>query len=87
MKKNDKIPEFNNQKKMADFWDNHDFTDFEDKFEEAPGIKFDIKDRRHLPIFLEMYERMEAIAQKKGISVERLMRTWVEEKLVDFIHN
>ena len=87
MKKRDKIPEFNNLKEMADFWDNHDFTDFEDEFEEAPGIKFDIKDRRYLPISLEMYEKMESIAQKKGISVERLMRTWVEEKLVDLIHN
>ena len=87
MKKNDKIPEFENLKEMADFWDNHDFTDFEDEFEEAPAIKFDIKNRRYLPISLETYEKMETIAQEKGISVERLMRTWVEEKLFDLIHN
>jgi len=42
-----------------------------------------IKNRRYLPISLETYEKMEAIAQPKGISVEKLMRTWVEEKLFD----
>jgi len=46
-------------------------------------VKFDIKDRRYLPISLEMYEKMESIAQKKGTSVEKLMRTWVEEKLAN----
>jgi len=87
MKKRNKIPEFNNLKEMANFWDDHDLSNFEDEFQEAPDIKFDIKNRRYLPISLEMYEKMEAIAQKKSVSVERLMRTWVEEKLVALSHN
>ena len=87
IKKRDKIPEFDNLKGMADFWDNHDFTDFEDEFEETPDVKFDIKNRRYLPISLETYEKMEMIAQKKGTSFEKLMRTWVEEKLIDLSHN
>ena len=87
MKKRNEFQAFGSLTEMADFWDNHDFTDFEDEFKEAPDIKFDIKDRRYLPISLEMYEKMESIAQKRGISVERLMRTWIEERLVDLIHN
>lgn len=83
MKKRDKTPEFDNLKEMADFWDDHDFTDLEDDFEKAPDIKFDIKNRLYFPISLEMYEKMEALAHEKGISVERLVRTWIEEKLVD----
>jgi len=83
MKKRNKLPELDNLKAMANFWNDHDFTDFKDEFEEAPAIKFDIKNRRYLPISLEMYEKMEPIAQGKRMSVERLMRSWVEEKLVD----
>ena len=72
---------------MANFWDIHDFTDFENEFEEASTIKFDIKDCRYLPISLEMYEKIESIAHKKDTSVEILIRTWVKEKLFDLIHN
>ncbi len=84
MKRRNNFPEFDNLKEMVNFWDDHDFPDFEDEFEEAPDIKFDIKNRHYLPISSAMYEKMESIALEKGISVEILMRTWVEEKLVDF---
>jgi len=83
MKKREKIPEFDSLNEMANFWDDHNFVDFEDEFEAAPDVKIDIKNRRYLPISLKMYEKMERIAHQKGMSVERLIRTWVAEKLAE----
>jgi hypothetical protein len=85
MKKENKLPDFDQLKEMVNFWDNHDFTDFKDEFKEITDLKFDFKNRYYLPITIDMYESMEDIAQKKGITVEKLMRNWMEEKLTDSI--
>ena len=85
MKKENKLPNFDRLKEMINFWDTHNFTDYKDEFKEISDLKFDFKNRYYLQITLDMYERMENIALRKGITVEKLMRSWMEEKLTDSI--
>jgi len=87
MKRKNKLPEFRNLKEIADFWDEHDFSEYEHEFMEISNLKFNIKNHCYLPISLEMYERMEVIASSRSVSVEKLMRTWIEEKLTDSVTN
>jgi predicted DNA binding CopG/RHH family protein len=78
------IPKTDSIEALAQFWDTHDLTDFEDELEEvtapvfvanepAPAIKI------RLP-FPEL-EMLREIAKAKGTDQDTLVREWVLEKL------
>lgn len=74
-----KIPQTDSIQKLADFWDTHDLTDFENELEEVSEPVFD----NSVSIQLESKELeiIEALAKSRGISPENLIREWVVERI------
>ena len=58
-------------------------TEYEHEFVEVSNFKVNIQGRTYLPITIEMYEKLEGIAKKKGISVDKLIRQLLEEKIAE----
>ena len=66
-------------KKMGEFWDKHDFTEFDDP--NAPDIKFDVTVA--IPIEPDLLSDIEELAHMRGIKVETLVNLWLKEKVVE----
>ncbi len=52
----EKVPKTDSIKELADFWDNHDVTDYESNFEEIPEAVFEKQDEKHIDIKLDFKE-------------------------------
>ncbi len=73
--------EFASIQEAAEFWDNHEVTDF---WEETKEVKADIKisrTPRYVPLEKETAEFIFRIARKKHISSETLVNLWLKEYL------
>lgn len=74
-----KIPQTDSIQELADFWDTHDLTDFEDELEEVSESVFDsIVSVQLAP---EEFEVIETLAKSRGISPANLIREWVVERI------
>jgi hypothetical protein len=68
-------------KEIGDFWDTHDLSDFWDKTKQA---EFDVDIESEITYYALdkiLSERIQAIAQKRGISSDTLINLWLQEKL------
>jgi hypothetical protein len=83
MKKKPQIPETDSITELAEFWDTHDVTDFEDELEEVTEPVFASNLRTSFLIRLEPQEakEVEKIAKAKGVERMALLREWVREKI------
>jgi hypothetical protein len=63
--------------KMGEFWDTHDFTDFDNP--DAPDVEFQV--RCAIPIELDLLKLLEKQARLRGVKVETLVNLWLQEKL------
>src|SRR5580658_605856 len=79
--KKSKLPKTDSIQTMAEFWDTHDLTDFEDELEEVAEPVF-VRDNA-IKVSLESgeVEAVEQMAQVKGVSPEEFIRAWVLQKL------
>jgi len=77
----DKIPQTDSIREMADFWDTHDLTDFEDQLEEVTEPVFEREKvvQVHLPT--RDAETVESMARSQGLNPADLIRTWIIEKV------
>ena len=66
-------------KKMGEFWDNHDFTEFDDP--NAPDVEFHVTVA--IPVEPDLLSDIEELARIRGINVETLVNLWLKEKLVE----
>ena len=67
---------------MAEFWDTHDATDFNDQTYEV-AMEFDLQTRGHyLAIDPDLVSRLREEAQTRGINVESLANLWLQEKML-----
>ena len=66
--------------KMGEFWDTHDFTDFDTG---APDIEFEISCA--VPIELDLLSSLEEQAHLRGVKVETLVNLWLQQKLAEQI--
>jgi hypothetical protein len=64
--------------KMGEFWDTHDFTQFDT---DAPDIEYTINFT--VAIEPDLLAAVEKQAQKRGIGVETLINLWLQEKLME----
>ena len=73
------IPKTDSIQELADFWDTHDLTDFEDELEEVSEPIFDTS----VPVRLvpEEFEVIETLAKSRGISPGNLIREWILERI------
>lgn len=78
-----KIPKTDSIAELAEFWDTHDLTDFEEELEEVSGPIFRRRSEGELRIHLrpEDREAIESIARKQGKDLEALVLGWILEKL------
>jgi hypothetical protein len=61
---------------MGEFWDSHDFTEFDTG---AADTKFEIIST--VPVQFELLSEIEAHAAKRGVKVETLVNQWLQQKL------
>jgi CopG antitoxin of type II toxin-antitoxin system len=79
--KKSKLPITDSIHELAEFWDTHDLTDFEDELEEVPEPVF-VRDTA-IKVHFESgeAEAVQQMAQARGVSQEELIQAWVREKL------
>jgi CopG antitoxin of type II toxin-antitoxin system len=73
------VSKTNSLKKMGEFWDKHDFTEFDDP--KAPDVKFRVT--AAIPVEPDLLSDIEELARLRGIKVETLVNLWLKEKLVE----
>jgi hypothetical protein len=64
--------------KMGEFWDTHDFTDFDT---DAPDVEFEITGA--VPIEVDLLSSLERQARLRGVSLETLVNLWLQQKLAE----
>ena len=69
--------------KMGEFWDTHDFTDFDDL--NAPDIEFDVSCA--VPIEEELFSLLEHQAKLRGVKIETLVNLWLQQKLAEHMRS
>ena len=69
----------NSLEKMGEFWDKHDFTEFDDP--NTPDVEFDVTVA--IPIEPDLLSDIEELAHMRGIKVETLVNLWLKEKVVE----
>ncbi|MGK7876938.1 MAG: CopG family antitoxin [Xenococcaceae cyanobacterium] len=72
------ISKADTDEKIGNFWDTHDFTDFDT---DAPDVQFEIACA--VPIEVELFSAIEQQAKKRGVTVEALVNLWLQQKLTE----
>jgi hypothetical protein len=78
---NMKLPQIDSIEKLAEFWDAHDVTEFEDEQEEVTSPVFERKTIVRVPLDAKQTEPAEQLAAAKGIALSALIQQWVSERL------
>jgi len=79
--KKSKLPKTDSIQELAEFWDTHDLTDFEEELEEVAEPVFVRGTTIKVPLESRQVEAVEQMARAKGVSREELVRAWVLQKL------
>ena len=75
------LPSFESLNELVEFFDRHDMGEY---WDQMPEVDFDIniKTRKHLVVIdEEIIPRLNEIAKSKKVSPERLINTWLKEKI------
>lgn len=72
------ISQANTDENIGEFWDTHDFTDFDT---DAPDVKFEIACA--VPIEVDLFSEIEQQARQRGVKVETLVNLWLRQKLAE----
>lgn len=80
--KKSKLPNADSIQALAEFWDTHDSTEFDDELEEVAEPVFVRDAAIKVPLESREVEAVEQMARTKGMSREELIRAWVLQKLV-----
>ena len=79
MKRSKKIPDMSIYQ-ASDFWDEHDFTEFEDT-EEVKGVRFDFRRRKYIPVDMVLYKKISQKAKHLHKTEDSLINEWLKEKV------
>jgi hypothetical protein len=63
---------------IGDFWDTHDFTDFDG---DGPDVEFRVSSK--VAIDAELLSSVEQVARRHGVRVETLVNLWLSEKVLE----
>ena len=77
----DNIPQTDSIRELAQFWDTHDLTDFEDRLEEVNEPVFEREQVVQVRLPTEDAQAVESIAHSQGLDPADLIRTWIREKV------
>jgi len=78
-----KLPKFKDELEESDFWDTHDSTDY---IEDTEEVKVEFADKRpktliSLRLQSDVIDGLKALAARRGIGYQTLIRMWVMERL------
>ena len=79
--KNQQLPQTDSIQELAQFWDTHDVTDFENDLEEVTEPIFVPRIAIRLDLESKEAEAVRRLAEAKGIADAELIRGWVREKI------
>jgi pyrroloquinoline quinone (PQQ) biosynthesis protein C len=79
--KKSRLPRTDSIKKLAEFWDSHDLTDFEDELVEVAEPVFVRGNAIKVSLETHEAEAVKRMAEAKGVSPEQLVRVWVLQKV------
>lgn len=79
--KNQQLPQTDSIQELAQFWDTHDLTDFENDLEEVTEPIFASRKAIRLNLESAEAEAVRRLAEAKGIADAELIRGWVREKI------
>ena len=74
--KSSSISKSNSLEKIGEFWDTHEFTDYDT---DIPDIE--LKVTCAIPVELDLLSSVEKQAKIRGVSVETLVNLWLQQKL------
>ena len=75
------IPHTDSIRDMAQFWDTHDLTDFQDQLEEVTEPVFERDKVVKVHLTTKDAETVENMARSQGLNPAELIRSWVMEKV------
>jgi predicted DNA binding CopG/RHH family protein len=77
------IPQTDSIEALAQFWDEHDLTDFEDELQEVTERVFERANEATIKIRLQRrdLEVVKRLARARGMGQAALIQSWVVEKL------
>ena len=79
--KTEALPQTDSIQELAQFWDRHDLTDFEDELEEVTEAVFERRTVIALDLESAEPEAVKRLAESKGVADAELIRGWVREKI------
>lgn len=79
--KKTRMPDPDAVKTLAEFWDRHDLTDFQDELEQVTEPVFGPRDGIRVPLDEREMKAVERLAKAEGVSREQLVRAWVLQKV------
>jgi hypothetical protein len=79
--KKSKLPKTDSIQEMAEFWDTHDLTDFEQELVEVADPVFVRGIAIKVPLKAREVKAVRQMAQAKGVSPPELIRAWVLQKV------
>jgi predicted DNA binding CopG/RHH family protein len=79
--KNQKLPQIDSIQALAEFWDTHDVTDFQEELEEVLQPVFEREALITLHLHSDEAETLRQLAQAKGLADTELIRKWILEKI------
>ncbi|MBU3966843.1 MAG: BrnA antitoxin family protein [Euryarchaeota archaeon] len=77
-----KIPDFKTLEEAADYWDTHSFADH---LEDTEPVEIEVclpRRRIMLEIDSELSEKLKRVARKKKQSYDKLINSWIREKIM-----
>ena len=79
--KKSRLPGTDSIRKLAEFWDTHDVTDFEDELEEVREPVFVRGSAIKVPLKSGEAKTVEKLAKANGVTSGQLVRQWVLKNL------
>lgn len=70
------ISKAGSDEKIGEFWDTHDFTEFDT---DGPDAKFEVI--YSIPLKRDLLTEIEKEAARRGVEVEALVNLWLQQKL------
>ena len=78
MKKSKKIKDMSIYE-ASGFWDEHDFSEFED-IQEVADLRFSLKKKKYIGVNMSLYKKIKSKAKKLHIGEDDLINEWLREK-------
>jgi hypothetical protein len=66
---------------IGDFWDSHDLSDF---WDQTKKVEFEVDIQSEITYYSldkGLAEKVQSIAQRRGVSADTLINLWVQEKV------